>query len=94
MTYKLTLANIISWFFGFLFFSIGLVNVFWGNDQAFGAMIILLSFLYFPPATTILKEWTGISIHWALKVVLGILIILSAMGVGELPAKVDMMIGG
>lgn len=92
MDNKLTLGNIISWFFGLLFMAIGIINTFWGNDPGYGIFIILLSFVFFPPATTFLKKISGITIPVYLKIMLGIFIIWSAMGVAELPEKVDLML--
>ena len=40
-----TALTIISWLFGVIFFAIGFVNTFWGNDPGFGIFIILLSLL-------------------------------------------------
>lgn len=85
-------GNIISWLFGTAVFAIGLVNTFWGNDPGFGVFILLLSFVYFPPANALLRKWTGFSIPLAAKVILGIFIIWAAVGVGELFDKIDLML--
>ena len=88
-----TALNIISWIFGMLFFAIGVVNTFWGNDPGFGVFIILLSFVYFLPANTILKKMIIFSIPRTtlVKILLGIFIIWAAMGVGELFDKIELM---
>ena len=88
-----TALTIFSWLFGILFFAIGLVNTFWGNDSAFGVFILLLSFVYFLPVNDILKKWTGFHIpkFWILKLLLGIVILWAALGVGELFDKIEMM---
>ena len=65
--------------------------MFWGNDPGFGVFLLLLSFVYFPPANTILKERTGFSIPRIVKIVLGIFIIWASLGVGELFDKIDLM---
>jgi hypothetical protein len=85
--------NIISWIFGAVFFAIGVVNTFWGNDPGFGAFIILLSFVYFLPVNAILKKLTGFSIPGIgiVKILLGIFILWAALGVGELFGKIDLM---
>ena len=62
MDYKATVINITSWLFGVLFFAIGVINMFWGNDPGFGVFIIVLSFIYFPPASALFKKITGFSI--------------------------------
>ena len=72
-------------------FAIGVVNTFWGNDPGLGVILLLLSFVYFPPANDLLKDWTGFSIHWAVKVVLGLLISWVSLGVGELFDKIELM---
>ncbi len=85
-------GNIISIIFGVLFFAIGFVNTFWGNDPQFGIFIILLSFLFFPPAGRLVKKITGFSLTPLLKLLIGAFIIWAAMGVGELFDKIDMML--
>lgn len=83
--------NIISWLFGTVVFAIGVINTFWGNDPGFGVFLLLLSFVYFPPVNTILKERTGFSIPRILKILLGIFILWASLGVGELFDKIDLM---
>lgn len=85
--------NIISWVFGLVFFAIGVVNTFWGNDPEFGVFILLLSFVYFLPVNDILKKMTGFSIPamGIIKILLGIFILWASLGVGELFDKIDLM---
>ena len=85
--------NIISWIFGIVFFAIGVVNMFWGNDPEFGVFILLLSFVYFLPVNDILKKMTGFSIPrmGIVKILLGIFILWASLGVGELFDKIDLM---
>lgn len=85
--------NIISWIFGIVFFAIGVVNTFWGNDPGFGVFIVLLSLVYFLPVNAILKKMTGFSIPGfrIIKILMGIFIIWAAMGVGELFDKIELM---
>ncbi len=78
--------------FGVLFFAIGVINTFWGNDPFFGVFIVLLSMVYFPWTNTLAKKWFGFSIHWVLKVLLGLFILWAALGVGELFDKIDLML--
>lgn len=92
MAISINIRNIISWVFGMLALSIGIINIFWGNDPEFGIFISLLSLIYFPPVTDLLKKLTGISVHWIAKVVIGLFIIWAALGVGELFDKIDMML--
>ena len=85
--------NIISRLFGVVFFAIGVVNTFWGNDPGFGVFIILLSLVYFLPVNDILKKRFGFSIPGMgiVKILLGIFILWAALGVGELFDKIDLM---
>jgi hypothetical protein len=87
------IGNIISWLFGIVFFAIGVINTFWGNDPGFGVFILLLSFVYFLPVNTILKKMAGFSISGMgiVKIVLGIFIVWAALGVGELYDKIELM---
>ena len=85
--------DIISGIFGIAVFAIGVVNSFWGSDPGFGVFILLLSFVYFLPINAILKKMTGFSIPkmGIVKIVLGLLIIWVALGVGELFNKLELM---
>lgn len=85
------LGEIISWFFGIVFLAIGLINTFWGNDPGYGVFIILLAFVFFPPASAFLKKISGLSIPLLVKILLGVFIIWSALGVAELFDKIDLM---
>jgi hypothetical protein len=90
---KSIVLNIISWIFGVLFFAIGVVNTFWGNDPGFGVFIVLLSFVYFLPVDDYLKKFTGFSIPrmGILKILLAVFILWASLGVGELFDKIDLM---
>jgi hypothetical protein len=89
---KSILGDIISWLFGIAVLAIGILNTFWGNDPGYGIFIILLSFVYFPPATAFLKKISGISIPLIVKIILGIFILWTAVGVAELFDKIDLML--
>lgn len=86
------IGNIISSLFGILFMAVGLVNIFWGNDPFFGVFILALALLYFPPVTAWLKSRTGFSIPGWVRVPMAFFILWAAMGVGELPGKIDLML--
>lgn len=92
MNRQATLLKAISWLFGLVVFVIGVINTFWGNDPGFGIFLILLSFVYFPPAVALFRKWTGLSIPRVAKIILGIFIIWAALGVGELFDKIDLML--
>jgi len=86
--------NVIRWLFGIGVFAIGVVNVFWGNDSAFGVFILLLSFVYFLPVNAIIRKMSGFSIPGMgiVRILLGILILWASLGVGELFNKVELMV--
>ena len=85
-------GRIISWVFGIVVLVAGTINAFWGNDTLFGVFIILLSFIYFPPANDVLKKLTGFTIPPLLKIILGLLVTWAALGVGELFSKIHLML--
>jgi hypothetical protein len=84
-----TVAGLI---FGSVVVGIGLINLFWGNDAGFGLFLLLLSTIYFPVFNAYLLRWTGFSIHWMVKIVLGLFVLWAALGVGELFGKIDLML--
>ena len=90
--YKSIVGNVIGWLFGIAVLAIGVINTFWGNDPGFGIFIVLLSFVYFPPANVLIKKMSGFSIPLVAKIILGIFIIWAALGVGELFNKIDLML--
>ena len=76
-------SSIISWILGIAFFAIGVLNLFLVHPVP-GVFYLLLSFVYFPPANTILKERLGFSIPLVAKIVLGVAIIWFTLGVSDL----------
>ena len=88
---KSTALNLISWIWGIVFFAIGLVNTFWGNDAGFGIFIILLALVFVPPFTDRFTHITGFRIPLIVKILIGLFILWAALGVGELFDKIDMM---
>lgn len=85
-------AQIPGWLFGFVTIAIGTVNLFWGNDPGFGAFLLLLSLVFFPPFNLVFKRLTGYTIPWFAKILLAAFILWAALGVGELPEKIAMMV--
>lgn len=90
--YKTIVSNILSWLFGIIFFAMGVVNTFWGNDPLLGIGLLVLSFVYFPPATELLREKTGFTIPGIAKIILAMFLLWVTLGVGELFYKIDLMI--
>lgn len=87
-----SLSSLISWVFAILFFAIGLVNTFWGNDPGYGIFLILLSGVFMPPLSALFTSFTGFRIRWYLQVIVGLFIVWSALGVGELFDKIGLML--
>ncbi|GAP70530.1 hypothetical protein BA6E_124345 [Bacteroidales bacterium 6E] len=86
------IGELLGWTFGVIFFVIGLINVFWGNDPGFGIFIVLASMAFMPPVNKVFTNMTGWKIPVYLKVLLGAFILWAALGVGELPDKIGMML--
>jgi hypothetical protein len=84
--------NLIGWIWGMIFIAIGVINIFWGNDQYFGILIVLLSLMFLPPFNAVFTELTGRTIPRVIKIAIAIFIAWAALGVGEIVAKVDMML--
>jgi hypothetical protein len=82
----------ISWLFGAAFLAIGSINIFWGNDPGYGIFIVLLSSIYFQPVNAFLRNISGIWLPLIVKIILGLFILWTAMGVGELFDKIGLMI--
>lgn len=91
-----SVENITGWLFGTAVLCVGILNMFWGNDSLFGVFLALLSLVYFLPVNVILKKLTGFAIPkmGIVKIVLGLLIIWVALGVGELFNKIELMKAG
>ncbi len=75
-----------------VFAFVGLVNLFWGNDQFFGLFIIIIALVFIAPFRKWIKKITGIWIAVWLRILIALFIVWSSMGVGELPEKIDLMI--
>ena len=91
MKHSLSISKAVSCAFGILFLAIGLVNTFWGNDPIFGAGILVLSLIYFPPSEEFLEKMTRLQIPIIAKITLGLFILWAALGVGELFDKINLM---
>lgn len=92
MDYKSLAVKIISWISGVLFSAIGIINVFWGNDIIFGIFLIVLSLLFYPPLSRLFKKLTTYTIPASVKIFLAVFILWASLGVGELFAKIDLML--
>ena len=85
-------GDIAGWFFGAIFLAIGLINTFWGNDAGYGIFVVLLALFFLPPVQAMIKKITGFTIPLIVKILLAVFILWSALGVGELFAKIDLML--
>lgn len=92
MSNKTIILNAISIFFGVIFTAIGIINTFWGNDPFYGLFVIGLSLIFYPPVGELLTKVTGLGIKAWMKFLVGFFIVWSAVGVGELFDKIDMML--
>ena len=88
---KSDITLIVNTVFGLLFILIGFINTFWGNDPFYGLFIILLSIVFFLPIINFIIEKIPQKTLFILKIVLGLFIIWSSLGVGELFDKIEIM---
>lgn len=63
----------------------------WGNDPFYGIFMLLSSLNYFPPLNAVFERKTRFSISLAVKIVPGLFIVWTAIGVAELFDKTEMM---
>ena len=75
--------TIVSWTFGILFIVIGLLNAFLVHIVP-GIFYLLLSFVYFPPAIALVRKRLGFSIPFAIRIILGLVILWGTLAVGDL----------
>ena len=80
--------NLISWIFGITVLTIGILNTVLVHIVP-GVVYLLMSLLYFPSVNAFVKQKTGISIPWILKIVLGIVIVMFTLGVSDLGDMID-----
>lgn len=85
---NISIAPVISWLFGLVVFTIGLLNLFLVHPVP-GSVFLFLSLIYVPPVNTLLKERTGFSIPPVVKIILGVVIIWFTLGVSDLGDMID-----
>lgn len=85
-------TKVLNLLFALIVLLIGLINTFWGNDPGFGVFLILLSFVYVPPVTDLIRKRAGFALPAWVKIALGLFITWAALGVGELFGKIDLML--
>lgn len=85
------LGVILSLAVGITLLLIGFVNLFWGNDPFFGLAIVVLASLYYLPMIQRIQASIEPK-YWRIGlVVLAVLILWAALGVGELEDKIELM---
>ena len=77
-------GKLISWLFGLLVLTVGILNIIFGNDADFGVFLVLLAFLYFPPVTNYIKKQFRIALPVWIKIVLALLCIWANLAVGAI----------
>lgn len=90
---KQGITHLMNWLFAVLFSAIGLVNCFVGNDPEFGIFILLLSLLFYPPLRLVFQQKIGWTIPSFVLIVLGLFVLWSSLGVGELLDKIKLIAG-
>jgi hypothetical protein len=86
------MLKIIEILFGIVFSCIGVINLFWGNDPVYGFSIILISLLYYPPFNSFIEYKIKRNyLNW-IKLIIGILIFWTSLGVADLYDKINLMI--
>jgi hypothetical protein len=80
--------KIIGWLFGIIVLTIGVLNLFLVHPVP-AVVYFFLSFVYFPPANAVLRKSFGFPIPLAVKIVLGIFIIMFTLGVSDLGDMID-----
>ena len=81
-------SNIVSWIFGLVVITIGVLNLFLVHPVP-GIVFILLSFIYYPPLNDFLRKRFGFSIPLVVKIIQGIVIIWFTLGVSDLGDMID-----
>ena len=76
------------WIFGAVVMVIGILNLFLVHAVP-GIAYILISLVYIPPANAFFKKLFGFSIPLAIKIFLGVFIIMFTLGVSDLGDMFD-----
>jgi uncharacterized membrane protein YidH (DUF202 family) len=83
-----TPSQAVEWLFAALLLVVGVANLLFVHPvPALG--YALVSLVYLPPATAVLRDRFGISIHPVAKFVLGIVIVMFTLGVSDLGDMID-----
>ena len=85
---KVSTSNIISWIFGIIVFTIGLLNLLLVHPVPV-IVFLLLSFLYYPPVNDFLRKRFSFSVPLVVKIIQGVVIIWFTLGVSDLGDMID-----
>lgn len=88
MTINMRISNVAGWTFGIIVFAIGILNLILIHPVP-GVVYLLLASIYFPPVNMAIKSSFGFAIPVAVKIVLGIIIIMFTFGVSDLGDMID-----
>ena len=80
--------HLLGWLFGMAVAVTGVLNMVLVHPVP-GIAYLLLSFVYFPPATAALKKRFGFSIPPLVKIILGLVIVQFTLGVSDLGDMID-----
>jgi hypothetical protein len=81
-------SNLAAWLFGLVVLGIGVANLLLVHPVP-AAAYALVSLVYFPPASAVLKDRFGISIHPVAKIALGLIVVMFTLGVSDLGDMID-----
>lgn len=76
-------SDFISWFFGVVIFTLGILNLFQVHPVP-GIIYILLSSLFIPQTNKLFRKNVGFTIPLAVKILLGLVIFWFTLGVSDL----------
>jgi hypothetical protein len=85
------LSSAVNILLGLLFSFIGFVNTFWGNDPYYGLLIILVSLIFYLPTINLILDKIPKKVLLVSKILIGLFILWTSLGVGELFAKMEIM---
>ena len=83
-----TTSNVVQWVFALSVFAVGVANLVL-VDPVPALAYALASLVYLPPVTGVLRNRVGISIHPAVQVGLGVVIVVFTLGVSDLGDMID-----
>lgn len=88
MTHKIEITTIIGWLFALIVMAFGLANLMWVHPVP-GILYLIIALLYIPQTNILIKKNFGFAIPAAVKVILGIVIIMFTLGVSDLGDMID-----